>query len=238
MNYKKIISYSVLALLTLGASQNVSAAPVNTEQSEARIQFTIDPTDVPGVQVPDVDENGNPTDFNDYDPDNPTDGVVTDNSGPLSLDYVTNLDFGDRTIRSQESYFSTTDVPFVQVTDNRGTAAGWNLTAQLSAFTINSGAVTTLQGASIALNNGQVASPYGTIAPPTAAQVITLAADGASAPVVTAGTGTGYSTWVVEWADSGRNDGSNENVVLTVPANAQTVGNHTATITWVLSDTP
>lgn len=237
MNYKKLISYSVLALLTLGASQNVSAAPVNTEQSEARIQFTIDPTDVPGVQVPDVDENGNPTDFNNYDPDNPTDGVVTDNPGPLSLDYVTNLDFGNRTIRSQESYFSTTDVPFVQVTDNRGTAAGWDLTAQLSTFTINGGSVETLQGASIALNNGQVASPYSSIAPPTAAQTVTLSSGGASSEVVTAGAGTGYSTWIVEWADGG-NDGVNENVVLTVPSSAQTVGNHTATITWVLSDTP
>ena len=69
------------------------------------------------------------------DEDNPTD-EPTHNKGPLSLDYVSSIDFGTQKINmyKKEIYESTSLKPFIQITDNRGTGAGWKVTAAASSF--------------------------------------------------------------------------------------------------------
>ena len=56
--------------------------------------------------------------------------------GPLSLDYVSSIDFGTQkiTMFEKKTYESTSLKPFIQVTDNRGTGAGWKVTAAACSF--------------------------------------------------------------------------------------------------------
>ena len=57
----------------------------------------------------------------------------------------------------KKTYQSTSLKPFIQITDNRGTGAGWKVTAAASSF--NDGTKDTLSGAVITFNNGEVVSP-------------------------------------------------------------------------------
>ena len=111
------------------------------------------------------------------DPNNPDD-EPTGNDGPLSLDYVSSIDFGTQKviINKEQTYESTSLKPFIQITDNRGTGAGWKVTAAASPF--NDGTKDTLSGAKITFNNGEVVSPTTGLVAPTPETSIVLSTDG------------------------------------------------------------
>ena len=112
-----------------------------------------------------------------HDPNNPEDDP-TGNNGPLSLDYVSSIDFGTQkvVINKEQTYESTSLKPFIQITDNRGTGAGWKVTAAASSF--NDGTKDTLSGAVITFNNGEVVSPTTGLAAPTPETSVVLSTDG------------------------------------------------------------
>ena len=88
--------------------------------------------------------------------------------GPLSIDYASNFNFGTQEITSADkTYFAaattltdkTTRPNWVQVTDNRGTLAGWSLSLQASEFTNGkTGTGSVLSGATLKLENGHIVS--------------------------------------------------------------------------------
>jgi hypothetical protein len=149
--------------------------------------------------------------------------------GILTLDEVSSIDFGANEVSSDtEIYQTTTEDPFIQVTDNRGSGAGWSVAAQMGNFTKDT-ETTTLLGSKVKLMNGVMTS-LGSSEAPAPNQAVELIAGGASVNVVNASSNTGMGTWVDNWSQS--------DVTLEVLGGTATTGNHTAVITWTLTDAP
>lgn len=225
MRYWAII-FSVVSISFFGMN---TLAIASTGTSDATVEFiegsgTTEPVDPENPSIP-LD----PTDS-----ENPTD-PPTGNVGPLSLDYVSSINFGINDISvNREIYESTSLKPFIQVTDRRGTGAGWVVTAQASEFTANG--EPTLQGSVINFTNGEVLS-ISTSSAPNPISNISLHTGGDAAQVVFAPVNTGLGTWINRWFPSA-DSATNDNVTLEVPAGAATIGNHSAVITWTLTDAP
>ncbi len=173
MKSKVLISFLMASLVFL-LFQVEGLAADKTWNSKATITFEENNDETPPLDPDD------PT--KDLDPADPDD--TTHQNGPLSLDYVSSIDFGtQKVITEQKIYQSTSLKPFIQITDNRGTGAGWKVTAAASSF--NDGTKDTLSGAKITLNNGEVVSPITELAPPTPVSSVVLKTNGEAVEVVT-----------------------------------------------------
>lgn len=233
MNVKNIVKkFTLVSLATLGIVASSNTVIAKNIDSEAKIIFN-DPEKK--YVTP-------------KDPENPqedlTDGDGNVNEGTpeslLTLDYVTNLDFGTHEVnQSATTYNTVTQKPFVQVSDRRQTGEGWNLRVQLGEFASGIGPAT-LVGSTINFKNARTQTPGpGTNAPTTSE--VTLTAGGESARIASAAaktgslsTAQGLGTWLIDWIK----DGENDNVTLTVPKNEASKGQHSATITWTLTSGP
>ncbi|EXJ24334.1 extracellular protein [Alkalibacterium sp. AK22] len=238
-SYKVVALSAVAALFCSVMTAPAVMADPNEAESDVTIEFIVpDDTDVPTVVDPTDPSITFPVTPGDRDPGDPDD-PVTGFSGPLTLDFVSSLDFGTVAISAQsQEYESLTLRPFVQVTDRRGTREGWALTVSLSEFRDEEGE-TSLSGAVLNLENASLVTPGvgGDNTPEGLAGSIALDSNGTSANVTVAGEGTGAGTWLTRWlAPVGETP--NPNVTLTVPGGAATVGDHEATLTWILTNAP
>lgn len=130
-----------------------------------------------------------------------------------------------------QSFAATSVTSALQVSDARGSGAGWNVQATLSGFT-DATLAESLAGAVLTLNNGAETATEGTAGTaPVPEDVITIPADGTTvANVATAASGAGIGVWNTSWIAA--------DVLLNVPGAVQTPGIHTATLTWILADVP
>ena len=198
---------------------NTATADVTFKANDSETK-PVDPTDPSKPLDP-----NKPTDP--ADPSNPGTG----NAGPLSIDYVSNIHFGTQKIQDTP-YSVTNENAHIQVTDKRGTGAGWQASAAISDFKgTKDGKDVTLNGAQLALNNGGITTtPNNAATAPTTEKAITLGAK--NTPVMTAAAGTGQGTWIDLFAKP-------SDITLTVPAgNIVSDVQYNATITWTLGDTP
>lgn len=230
------ILFAAIVLLSLGVKPLAAIAESSdsTGSSNAEVQFE------EGSTVPEIVDPTDPDKpIDKEDPDNPTD-KPTEEDGPLSLDYVSSVDFGKQSISGQKAVYESTSLkPFIQVTDARGTGNGWHVTAEASGFSTEEG-TPSLRGATLAFNNGSVLSTSGNVSgTPKANTNIALATDGTPANVVTAGEDEGLGTWINRWfpTDSSDNE-TNDNVTLEIPAGSASKGAHSAEITWTLTSAP
>ncbi|CAD5903089.1 WxL domain-containing protein [Carnobacterium maltaromaticum] len=196
--------------------------------SSAVVEFAVDETPNPPVDPTDPDNPNPPVDP--VDPTNPGTG----NNGPLSIDLVSNIDFGKVLLSgTTKVYNARNEHPYVQVTDKRGTSEGWILTAQTNGFETESGA--TLAGAELSFLNGLAKSQSGNPSlAPTVADV-TLS-NSQSHLVMNADEGSGAGLWLSVY--SGVKE-SNQNVRLkVVGGTAKIAEKYTATINWELTAAP
>lgn len=233
MKLRNRLGLSLISIITISSFGMTVNAQVSGGQSNANITFTA-PDD--GAAAPPVLNPSDPEVLYEPDPEDPTtpQDPVTGETGPLTLDYVSTINFGSREISpTAETYESETLSPFVQVTDRRGTGAGWDVTAQMTDF-INeaSGSEETLPGSTLTFSGGEVIST--TVGgDPTPNNPVELSAGGDAESVVSAGENEGLGSWITRWFPSVEG-GLNDNVILDVPAGAATQGDHTAEITWTL----
>ncbi|WP_262315174.1 WxL domain-containing protein [Lacticaseibacillus parakribbianus] len=149
-------------------------------------------------------------------------------AGPATTDVN---DGTERVVYTQVTNLLPAEVTTVDGTKT-STPVNWNLSAQLSGFTTDTGAES-LKGASIVMKSGvnQKLSDDGAawIAPTSAtlSDNIVLSAGG-DAVSYASGDENGILQQV--W--------NTKNVTLNVPTSAQTIGNSTATVTWTLTATP
>lgn len=150
--------------------------------------------------------------------------TLTIEQGILSLDQVTNFNFGTSSIQeiaTDEQVIQTTSNEVTSITDYRGpNQAGWQLTAQLSKMTNAND--NELANAKVTLN-GTTASGDAALVSGTELMV------GATDPTLIAsadGT-TGLAT----------NDFNFSNASLTVPKQNVNSGTYSGTITWTLANT-
>lgn len=261
---KKQKMMSVLALSILGSNllaPSVLAAEnaeVRQYESHGMVQFIpdIDPTDPTDPIDPGEPEKP-------IDPTNP-EGPNPGTPGPLSIDFASSFDFGINKITDKdETYYARAqrfegleDRPnYVQVSDKRGTNAGWTLDVkQENQFEATKETKNKeLVGAQISLTNAKVRSKTNTT-PPLAHENMGLKV-GELHRVMTAEKGAGAGTWLNRW-DEGENvlteeevivdeKGKKENVnlnksvTLTVPgATVKDAVNYKTTLTWILSEIP
>ncbi|KAJ61005.1 WxL domain-containing protein [Enterococcus faecalis] len=193
-----------------------------------------------------------PTDpTNPIDPIDPTDpeGPKPGTNGPLSIDFASSLDFGVQKITSKdETYFAATQKyktategeikegpNYVQVTDNRGTEAGWTLKLnQASQFTSASGKE--LTGAVITFKNGNVVTTSES-EKPAGKETITLNSDGSQSVVMSAKEGSGAGTYLLGWGSDA--SAAKESIELSVPGSTTKYAEKYATkLVWTLTDVP
>lgn len=216
---KKLIWASTAALvmlLTAGASP-VAAAAGDTADSTATIKFH---------------ENTGPT--------TPIDPGDTDKetgmNGPLSLDLVPNLDFGDHAAKAMTK-FDDAGPHKIQVTDSRSANTGWTVTLSAAVFT--DGAGNDLTGAT--LSSDVAANKSGAVdgaldasidtAGITSLAVSDLATDGTGvANIFTGAANTSSGTWQAIY-DANQ-------FHLTVPTGVQKAGTFTSQLTWTINDGP
>lgn len=171
-----------------------------------------------------------PTDPNKPNPEVPGTG----NEGPLTIDYVPNIEFGEQEIKEKEAtYNAKTEHPYVQVSDRRGTGAGWNLKVSIDEFK-NGDQKQTLKGAELSLKNGDIKTTSGNVSEKPQGNNVTLNKD--LQVIMQAGTDQGMGTWLDVF--SGKKD-DNENVQLKVPAgSARAKQSYSSVIRWELTDAP
>ncbi|KGL39098.1 cell surface protein [Listeria newyorkensis] len=210
---------------TLGSKADVNFIPNDT------ITNPVDPTDP-----------GNPEVVVPVDPDHPA-----GTAGPLSIDYISNIHFGDQKISGNNEVYSAKldqikvgaaetvkDIPnYIQITDNRGSNAGWHLTVKQDGQFVNG--TSELLGAVLSFENPTLNSASESDAP--TATGFSLDPAGTSSDVMSAEEDQGMGTWVdmfgadaTEAADS---------IKLSVPGKTSKIpGQYEATLTWELTDTP
>ena len=239
---KKIIAMT-LVISCFGANTMVArAADGGTYNSNAAITFEastditlpVDPEN-PGNPVSPVDPNGDLT----------TPGTA----GPLSIDFASSFNFGRQVISTQDQTYyavaqtvtladgvTTAERPnYVQVTDNRGTEAGWTLAVKQNGYFISTADSThDLAGAIITINNINVTTASASAVPSTVASSILL--NTSNKTVMTATDGEGAGTYIAKY---GNNSTAASSVELSVPGSiTKYAETYRTTLTWTLSDVP
>lgn len=236
---------TVLSTLALGVVAATGFATTNFAAEDATSKATIQAVAGGDTPVAPVDPT-DPKDPNGQGPTDPNDGTTTGQTGPLQINYLSNLNFGDNIAITSKTVTANVknDTPrFFQVSDLRGTAAGWKLNVSLGDFmptgtTSTSKAIT---GASIAFKNGEAVTSNDAlngvdVDAATTHDVTLSAGNTAVQTLMSADQGTGRGTWLARYtAKSGASD--NENIVFSAPTNSITASTgYQATLTWQLVD--
>ncbi|GKQ43301.1 hypothetical protein RD055328_12240 [Companilactobacillus sp. RD055328] len=243
-----IINSALLVItgLIVGTTSSVHADQVTPGISNAKINFfhndggSTDPLD------PSNPDNPNPS--QPIDPDDP-DNNGTGNKGPLTVDYVSNVDFGKSFITGDIITLKAINKnPFIQVSDWREAGNGWTMTASMTKPFTNSANGLKLNGAVMKWSHGIVKSKTGNGSIAPTATDFSLDKSAASAIVMTASDDkTGKGTWLDTFEgsntpdakkDAGERLGGNEKVTMSVPTSEVENGEYTAELTWTLTDTP
>ncbi len=224
---KKQFAVSMVGLTLLGMSigtKNVQAENTTATVANSKSTVTLKaPTEPSGPNPPIVD----PTD--------PTD--PTGQKGILTLDAVSSFDFGTIALDGKAVPTSSIvkkndkDVPYkqgLQVTDKRGTGAGWKVTVGLSDFKGENNHL--LKGATVEFPVGKLHTNNGNDDHSPTSSAITLQVNGGAQTILTANKDTGMGSWYDEFEDP-------TTVKLNVPG-GQYADNYTANLNWTLTDTP
>lgn len=231
------IVVSCLGINTMAAM----AAEVGSYNSIAAITFEAS-TD---VTLPVDPENpGNPVT-----PVDPTNPIAPGTSGPLSIDFASNFNFGRQVISSQDKTYyaaaqkvtlsdgvTTVERPnYIQVTDNRGTEEGWTLNVkQNEVFTSTVDSTHSLPGAIITIKNINVNTSSASAIPSTVASSIIL--NTSQKTVMAAAVGEGAGTYVAKY---GNLSAANTSVELFIPGSiTKYAETYKTTLIWTLTDTP
>lgn len=229
--------YFLLLMLTIILSislvgDKAYAASSSIGKSEGTINFTAGDGE---ITLPVNPKNpDDPTPLIPIDPSDPK-NPGTGQKGPLSIDYVSNLKFGQHKIKGKSSAYKVlNENPFVQVTDTRGSGNEWSLFARMSTFKSSNNQI--LKGATLVMKNSIVkagSSSNISIAP---IKSDILFDNEENQLVLNAKDKSGRGTWLNVWAGENQaNEAIQLNVVAGTPeANTE----YTSAITWELADAP
>ncbi|CAD5897953.1 MULTISPECIES: WxL domain-containing protein [Carnobacterium] len=225
-----IMATVALASFAFGGAE-AQAAVSSTHNSENKINFTSGEGVVtPPVNPLDPDDPNVPDPIDESDPNNPGTGQ----DGPLSIDYVSNIKFGEHKITGKNiAYKAKNANPFVQVTDLRGAGEGWSLSAKMSEFKSGN---KVLRGATLAMKDGVVkaGSSSNISLAPTKSDI--LFDNTESKLVMNAVNKGGRGTWLTVWPGVNQ---ANEAIQLHVMAGTPEANTeYTSSITWELEDAP
>ena len=222
--FNYVITTALLGSILVGPAVLAAETPAPAN-SKADITFTENTDKTPPEKV-------DPTD-----PENPGTG----NPGPLSIDYVPNLKFGEHKVTGAIKTYNVTNVdPFIQVTDKTGNKAGWNVTVESSDFK-NGDKV--LANAELSFTSGIVekAKEPTATGKPLAKDVVSMKAK-SSQPIFDAAVGDGVGTWLDSYTvdplpAEGEKVADNGKITLKTFGD-EAIGTYTADLTWTLAAGP
>lgn len=175
-----------------------------------------------------------------------TEGIISFESGSLSIDYSSEFKFDTQKIStSDQVYYAKPDTmkvgtekpTYVQVTDTRGTLAGWKLSlSQPEQFKTASGEE--LAGAQLKFTKAQVSSLVdGKYTPTNVTSEIELTPGQDNKMAINAKENTGIGTWIYQF---GKDVADNKDAVqLFVPGSSTKLAEqYTTKLVWTLEDTP
>lgn len=233
-----LIGAVTLSTVSVGTSAFAAEKDGGNLKSKAFIKFEKNTDEVNVVNPENPDETVEP-----IDPDK------KGTNGPLSIDYVSNFNFDiKKASGNNETYFakldkvkkkadgSVIDVPnYVQVTDNRGTNAGWHLTVKQDGQ-FKTADNKELDNAVLTLKNSTLKSVAGSDAP-TAEKLVTLNPNGDASDLIDAKVNQGMGTWVNAFGKDAVE--AEKSIELSVPGKTKKEqAEYTTSLTWELTDAP
>ncbi|MFS7394404.1 WxL domain-containing protein [Carnobacterium maltaromaticum] len=227
---KRIILIALTIVIPLTGGFKVKAT--SNGISESKIDFIAgDGVVTPPVNPKDPDNPIIPTPIDSSDPENKGTGQI----GPLSVDYVSNLKFGQQKISGRTiAYKALNADPFVQVTDLRGSGDGWSLSAKMSPFTNKNNQE--LKGATLSMKNSMVKAGSTSNISLAPVKSDLLFDNQESKLVMNASNKGGRGTWLNVWSGT---EEANESIQLNVLAGTPEANTeYTSSITWELEDAP
>ncbi|MDK1725986.1 WxL domain-containing protein [Dellaglioa algida] len=188
----------------------------------------------------------------------PTDPVNPGTKGPLSIDYVSNFNFGKQKVTGNNAVYDselvkvTTIDPvagtkkdvanYLQVSDNRGSVSGWKLSVQQSKAFTSEVTNKTLDGTVITLSNPETRNGDNNAAKPAPSTVtssVDISANSGDKLVMQAKDGEGSGTWAEAFGNATKDaEKAKKSVQLAVPGDSKKVAEkYVSDITWTLTDT-
>ncbi|MGY3779666.1 WxL domain-containing protein [Isobaculum melis] len=245
---KVVVSSAIILATTLLSLSTVQAAEKNYP-SEGIVEFKASESITPPVDPTDPTKPINPVD-----PDDPLKPIEPGTQGPLSIDFASPLNFGRNEITNKDvTYYANALVGedeeivpnYVQISDNRGTSAGWTLSVkQNGQFTNKDTKHKVLTGAEIVFEKGTAVTSMEDVTAPTTYKM-TLDPAGASVPVMSAKVDEGEGLWlsvfgsvedIIEGTETIK---KNKAISLSIPGKTpKDAVKYTTSLTWTLSDVP
>ena len=209
MKLSKITTASLVALTGLSlASTSAYAAEVGTQKTQADFELK-------------AGEGGT----------GPVDPIDPPMKGPLTLDAASNFNFGSIKLGEGDGIYTAikedNSVLGIQVTDSRGTGAGWNVDVSMTDF--KGQGINILKGATLTIPNGSVNTTSADKVKAPVTKEVKLNASPIS--IFTATKDNGMGTWTNLF------EGKDKKVTLNVPE-GNYVDQYTAKITWSLQNAP
>lgn len=156
----------------------------------------------------------------------------TGNVGELTIDNVSPFVFGTQSLTGKKAtFYSTTKDANTQVTDKRGTGAGWTLSVKSSEFVDSKDSSKVLKGALVTIPVGTVSSDDGNSSEKPVASIASI--NSTDTIIFKAEEKNGLGSWVNKF-DGESNDSK---VSIDIPAGSLK-GSYVSTITWTLADAP
>lgn len=228
--------------------QNITGYTLKEIKGDPSGKFTEDAQTVSYIYTENVVHPIDPTHPDMNHPITPEDPEEHDKptSGSLSIDYISNLRFGEQKITGADTTYHAqldqfTDSKgeaiarpnFIQITDVRDNKSGWRLTVTQDKQFQNENEE--LTGAVLKLNNAILTTPNDGV-PPIASNNIALT-PGSSTDILEAKTNQGTGTWLNRF---GKDEEEGKlSISLSVPGETKKVqGEYKTSLTWILTDSP
>ncbi len=227
---KKSISLISLVSLSALTFMTLSSTIAQAVESNATISAVAGSEPVKPVDPSKPDEGGDGNG-----------GETPDQPGSLQINVVPNLNFGDKvkiTPKTVSTSLKNEKTPYAQVSDLRGTGAGWSLNVSLGNFlsTDNKAIV----GATISFTGGEAVTSNQTTDNAAVTNNIKLTAGSTGAQsLMKATAGNGKGTWLARYVNTGTAATGNTKIMFEAPTD-QVMANtaYKAIMTWQLADTP
>ncbi|CEG25108.1 MULTISPECIES: WxL domain-containing protein [Peribacillus] len=248
----KVLTGSALATsLILGGAISAFAADGGEYNSSGTVKFK----PYTGITEP-VDPNDPDKEVKPENPDGTDPNPGT--NGPLSIDFASSLDFGENEISNVDQVYyaapqkvNITDdqgavtqenrANYVQISDNRGSNAGWTLKVKQEGQFENDATLNpVLTGSQIKFVDGVPVTNMENVTAPTASD-ITLDPSGAESLVMTAAENTGAGKWLDVFGTVVNVGGEPKNAAITLSVPGSTPKDaveYSTKLTWVLTDSP
>ena len=202
---KKTIQFALISGLTLtgffAAAGQAEATSLTNSGTVSVIEGTVEPVD-PEQPITPVDPGDSPS-----------------TEGPLRIDYVSALNFGEANSKKKNRVYSALAQQFhneigprgsyIQITDQRATSTGWTLQVkqetQFKNTVIQEAGEQELKGAVLSLDKGWANSSSTSEAPTVMRETIALDAIGSAYQVAAAPAGAGRGVWTISFGASDTN---------------------------------